>query len=179
MAGIAPEVVETVTEVLAARGLGLYDIDVTGSGRARVVRVLVTARGGVDLDAVTAAAEALSPALDAPVVARHLPGPYALVVCSAGLERPLRTPSHYRGAIGETVSVKIHDAPRQRGRLIAVDDDGMSLEVVGADATESSTVRVAFSDVVQARTVFEWGEAATKPRRRHGAGEGTKEVARR
>jgi ribosome maturation factor RimP len=174
MTELHPTIVETVTRELAARGLELYDVEVTGAGRARVVRVLVTAPGGVDLDTIAAATEAVSPALDAPEVARHLPGPYALEVSSPGLERPLRSPAHFRGAIGETVSVKVHDAPRLRGTVTSVGDDSFELQDPSGDVQ-----RVAFGDVVQARTVFEWGDSATKPRRRPGASKATKEVARR
>jgi ribosome maturation factor RimP len=173
MPELDPTILETVTGVLDARGLELYDLEVTGAGRARVVRVLVTAPGGVDLDVIASATEAVSPALDAPEVARHLPGPYALEVSSPGLERPLRRAAHYRGAIGETVSVKLPDEPRLRGTLTEVDDDGFT--VTGADGDGR---RVAYEDVVQARTVFEWGEAVAKPRRAPGAGKATKEVAR-
>lgn len=173
MAEVDPMILETVTDVLDARGLELYDLEVTGAGRARVVRVLVTAPGGVDLDVIAAATEAVSPALDAPEITRQLPGPYALEVSSPGLERPLRRPAHYQGAIGETVSVKLHDAPRMRGVLTGVDDDGFTVSV-----PDRGGQHVKYDDVVQARTVFEWGEAAEKPRRGAGAGKATKEVAR-
>ena len=73
-------------------GLELYDVEVSGSGRARILRVLVDREGGVDLEAITDATQALSPLLDAPPRRRRAPGPYALEVSSPGLERPLRTP---------------------------------------------------------------------------------------
>jgi ribosome maturation factor RimP len=174
MTEVSPTVVSTVAEVLAARALELYDVEVAGAGKARVVRVLVAAPGGVDLDAIASASEVVSAALDAPDLARDLPGPYALEVSSPGLERPLRTPSHYRGAVGETVSVKRADQPRLRGTLTSVDDDGITL----ADASGDEH-RIAFGDVVQARTVFEWGDSAGKPRQRPAAGKASKEVARR
>jgi ribosome maturation factor RimP len=174
MTEASPTVVDTVAEVLAARGRELYDLEVSGAGRARVVRVLVTAPGGVDLDTISTASEAVSAALDAPEITRDLPGPYALEVSSPGLERPLRRVSHYRSAVGETVSVKRADQPRLRGILTAVDDEGITLEDASGEAH-----RVAFDDVVQARTVFEWGDSAGTPRRRPGAGKANKEVARR
>ena len=170
MTEASPTVVDTVAEVLAARALELYDLEVSGAGKTRVVRVLVTGPGGVDLETNSAASEAVSAQLDAPELTRDLPGPYALEVSSPGLERPLRRPSHYRGAVGETVSVKRTDQPRLRGTLTAVDDEGITLEDTSGDVH-----RVAFDDVVQARTVFEWGDSAGKPRR----GKANKEVARR
>ena len=49
-------------------------------------------RRGPDLDAIASATEAISPALDAPDLARQLPDRYALEVSSPGLERPLAPP---------------------------------------------------------------------------------------
>jgi len=155
-------VADAVTPLLAARGLALYDVELSGSGRARVLRVLVTAadpKRGVDLDAIAGAAEVLSPVLDAPEMSRLLPGPYALEVSSPGLERPLRRPEHYRGAIGEEVSVKRHGTPRARGTVVAADD--VSFELAYADGT---TEHVAYDDVEKARTVFMWGAGEEKKR---------------
>ncbi|MFI5045725.1 MAG: ribosome maturation factor RimP [Acidimicrobiia bacterium] len=153
-------IVEAVTPLLSARGLELYDVEVAGAGGARVVRVLVTASSeaaGLDLDAIASATEAISPALDAPEVAPHLPGPYALEVSSPGLERPLRRLEHFRGAVGELVSVKRDGEPRERGTIVTVDDDGIELE-----HSDGTTARVAYDEISQARTVFEWGATAER-----------------
>src|SRR5436190_14857115 len=99
-------IVQTVAPVIGALGLDLYDIEITGAGRARIVRVLIDRPGGIDLEAIAAAAEAISPVLDSPSVDSMLSGPYALEVSSPGLERPLRTPAHFARAAGETISVK-------------------------------------------------------------------------
>jgi ribosome maturation factor RimP len=144
-----------IEPVLASLGLELFDLELTGSGSGRILRVVVDRDSGVDLDAITAATEAISPALDAqPSV---LSGAYALEVSSPGLERSLRRPDHYRGAVGTTVSVKTRDehgaARRVRGVLAGADDDGFTLEA------DSGPERIAYADVTQARTVFEWGPA--------------------
>jgi ribosome maturation factor RimP len=140
--------------------LRLYDVEVTGSGRAKVVRVLVDKDGGIDLDTVGDAAEAISPVLDGDRLSRVLSGPYSLEVSSPGLERPLRRPEHFRGAIGSTVSVKV-EGRRVRGVLAGADDDAFDLTL-----DDGTTERLGFDDVVQARTVFEWGAEleARKPR---------------
>jgi len=158
--------VELLEPVVEDLGLALYAVElVGGSGRARTVRVLVAdpaADDGITLDQVAAATEAVSPALDraatdpATGVARILPGSYTLEVSSPGLERPLHRAEHWRGAIGATVSVRTNDADeaiRRRGVVLTADDDGVDLDVDGARE------RIAYGDVVQARTVFEWGPA--------------------
>jgi ribosome maturation factor RimP len=153
--------VDTIAQALApavsALGLELYDVDLSGSGRARILRVMVDREGGVDLDAIADATQAVSPLLDAPPLDAVIAGPYALEVSSPGLERPLRTPAHYARAVGETVSVKSragaeHGARRVRGVVTAADDTGFELTL-----DDGTVERIAYDDVTQARTVFEWG----------------------
>jgi ribosome maturation factor RimP len=157
-----------IEPVLATIDLELFDVEFTASGRTRTLRVIVDRDGGVDLDAITAATERISPVLDAH---DELSGPFALEVSSPGLERPLRRPDHFRRAIGETVSVKTRDAGgevrRLRGVLHAADDQRISLDT--GDATE----HVGYDEIIQARTVFEWGSAPKTGKRAK-----KKEVAR-
>ena len=142
--------------VIASLDLELYDVEITGSGRTGVMRVLIDRDGGVDLDAITRATEAITPILDASSIEDTLTGSYTLEVSSPGLERPLRQPGHFARAVGSTVSIKLRagDAParRIRGVLNAASDDSCDV-VLDADHTE----HVMYDDIVQARTVFEWG----------------------
>ena len=155
-------IVRSVAPAVAAIGLDLYDVEISGSGRARVLRVLVDREGGIDLDGIAAATEAVSPLLDAPPLDAAIPGPYALEVSSPGLERPLRTPAHFAGARGTTVSVKIRagdDTPARRVRGVVGETDESGFDLVLDDG---STQHLGYGDVAQARTVFEWGP---QPRR--------------
>ena len=83
------------------------------------------AERGVDLDAITAATEAVSPVLDDdPVAAAALPGAYTLEVSSPGLERSLRTPAHFRSAVGSPISIKscaAGSSPVRRRAVLAGD----------------------------------------------------------
>ena len=150
-------VVRTLTPAVTDLGLELYDVAMTGNGRARILRVMVDREGGVDLDAIADATQAVSPLLDAPPLDAVIAGPYALEVSSPGLERPLRTPAHFTRAIGETVSVKTravddHGARRVRGVVTGADDAGFALTL-----EDGTSERIDYGDVTQARTVFEWG----------------------
>jgi len=168
-------IVAAIEPVLATLGLEVFDVQLSGSGRARTVRVIVDRDGGVDLDAITAASERVQPALDA----LDDLGPYALEVSSPGLERPLHRPEHFRRAVGETVSVKVRDADgevrRLRGDLVSTDESGVTV----AAADTNSGEHVDFDQIIKARTVFEWG-AAPKPDKRAKKNEKKKqkEVAR-
>ena len=140
-------------------GLELYDVEVGGSNRARTLRVLVDRDGGVDLEAITSATEALAPVLDQnPDVAAALPGSYLLEVSSPGLERPLRTPAHFARAVGAEVTVKTvpgsEGERRFTGTVSAADEAGVVIDL--ADGTTRS---LTYDEIEKARTTFAWGPA--------------------
>jgi ribosome maturation factor RimP len=155
-------IARSVAPAVAALGLELYDVEISGSGRARVLRVLVDREGGIDLEAIAAATEAVSPLLDQSPLDAAIAGPYALEVSSPGLERPLRTAAHFAGARGTTISVKVRaadDRPARRVRGVVGDTTDTGFDLILDDG---STQRLDYADVSQARTVFEW---ATQPKR--------------
>jgi len=171
-------VTDAILPALAALELRLYDVEITGAGRGRVVRVLVDREGGVDLDAITRASEVVTPLLDAGRAGEALAGSFTLEVSSPGLERPLRRAEHFQGAIGEIVSVKSRDdagvAHRVRGTVTTAGDDAVELTL-----DDGQVERIAFDAIVQARTVFEWGGPTPGERGTHGTKGSTREVARR
>jgi ribosome maturation factor RimP len=145
---VVDDIARIVGPMLAERGLDLYDIEHRGA----VLSLLVDRPGGVDLDTLSQLSRDVSRALDA---ADPIAGRYTLEVSSPGLERKLRTPTHFRGAIGSDVTMRVEaaDGPyRLRGVLVAADDESA---VVRAD--DLSEHRVAYGDVDRARTVFSWG----------------------
>ena len=145
------DLIPVLEPVLAAADLELVDLEL----RSGVLLVTVDRPGGVDLQALTDANRAVSTVLDE---LDPIPGRYTLEVSSPGVERTLRTPDHFAKAVGETVTVKtrpqVPGDRRLRGRLVAADADGLELEVDGAPGTP---VRLAYSDIDKARTVFQWG----------------------
>ena len=135
---------------VVAAGLELVDVE----QKAGVLQVTVDREGGVDLEALTDANRAVSTILDE---LDPIPGRYSLEVSSPGIERPLRTPAHFAKAIGTTVTVKtrpqVPGERRLQGTLVASDDEGFTLAADGSD----EPVRLAYSDIDRARTVFVWG----------------------
>jgi ribosome maturation factor RimP len=154
---IIDRVRELVLPIVDAESVELYDIEHNG-GVLRIFvddpdRVLGDTSTGIDIDVIKRISRSVSHVLDE---TDPIPGRYTLEVSSPGLERSLRTPEHYRKAIGSVVKLKTRpDADGERriqGELAAVHEDGV--DVVTADG---ETRRVAFDDVSKARTVFEWG----------------------
>ena len=138
-----------VAPLLEAEGYELYDVEDAGA----VLRVLVDRPGGIDLEAVSVATRLVSDAIDE---ADALDGPTTLEVSSPGLERPLRTPAHFAGAIGSRVSVKTvpgtEGERRFEGVLVEADDESFTVEADGG-----SVRAFAFGEAERVRTVFEWG----------------------
>jgi len=140
-----------VEPILEAEGLELYDLELDGG----VLRVLVDREGGADIGSISKVARALSRALD-----EHDPidGRYTLEVSTPGLERPLRTPSHFTRAMGTAVKVKTKPGTdgdrRLEGTITAADDT--TVTVLDGEGV-AHTLR--HEDIERARTVFVWGPA--------------------
>lgn len=144
-----------VEPYLAAERLELDDLELSGRGRGRVLRVIVDGEG-VDVDRLAELSHGLSRLLD------HDPGlqeSYQLEVTSPGLERKLRRPTHFRKSIGREVVIKAAAGnvnTTHRGTLTDADDRSFTIEA------EQGPVTVAYDDVSSAKTVFRW-EKAPKP----------------
>lgn len=151
--------------------LDVYDVERRGG----TIRVTLDARAGSDrgitLDTLALATRLISRQLDHddPIAGR-----YTLEVTSPGLERPLRTPEHFRREVGKEVSVRLREVPsgdrRLRGVLAAADDTGITV----LDEARAER-RVEYSVIDKARTVFEWGPA---PKPGKGQGKGGKKTQR-
>ena len=113
--------------VVTAAGYDLEDVSVTAAGKRSLVRVIVDADGGIDLDAVAEVSRAVSDALDEDAFS----GPFTLEVTSPGVDRPLTEPRHWRRAQGRLVRVRVGEQ-ELTGRVTGATDDGVVLDVDGA-----------------------------------------------
>ena len=149
---------ELIAPLVADADLDLYDLDMAGG----VLSVLVDAPGGADIDAISRLARTISRTLDEQ---DPIQGSYALEVGSPGLERPLRTPAHYAGAVGTTVKVKTRPGTegdrRVEGTVTSADDTSVTVRRAAGDERT-----IAYDDIERARTTFEWGSAAKPDRKK-------------
>jgi ribosome maturation factor RimP len=151
---VVPDRLETIRDVvepaLGPLGLQIYDLVVAGGA----VRLVLDRPGGVDIDTLEAASRAVAPRIEE---LGELSGPYTLEVSSPGVERTLRTPEHFAGAVGTEVSVKARGEDgameRFRGVLTAADAETVTLRL------DEGERRVAIDTIDQARTVFDWSPA--------------------
>lgn len=139
---------------LVDQGLELFDLQMGGG----VVRVVIDRDGGVDLETVTSATRELNRVLDE---SDPVPGRYTLEVTSPGIERNLRTPEHFRRAVGEIVKVRtqpeVEGERRVQGELLEAGPDEVVISVEGEDAPR----RLTYGEIERARTVFDWDRATS------------------
>ena len=157
-------IVRTLAPAVAELGLDLYDVERHRRRRAPAsCGSSSTARAASTSRPSPRATQAVSPILDAPPLDAALagsvhargeqPGPRA-AAAHARRTSPARSAT--------TVSVKFRTGPareRVRGVVVAADDDGLR----PARSTTARREHVAYDDIAQARTVFEWGPANRKP----------------
>jgi ribosome maturation factor RimP len=77
---------------------------------------------------------------------------YTIDVSSPGPEPPLRRPEHFAAAVGHTLSVRMDGGKknRHRGRLVAADEETVTLET--GDAAE---LRIPYDAIVRANLIDE------------------------
>ena len=153
MAASAARLSELVRPEVAAAGYDLEGLTVTAAGKRSVVRILVDKDGGVTLDDVADVSRVVSDVLDAADAADPalLAGTYVLEVSSPGVDRPLTEPRHWRRNVGRLVVATPCEGAPVTGRVMAADDDLVTLEVDGSER------RLAYTDLVRGSVQVEFG----------------------
>jgi ribosome maturation factor RimP len=140
-----------VRPVVEQAGYELVELAHGVAGGRRTMRVTVDRPEGLDVDAIAALSEKIARRLDLEDFGE---GRYELEVSSPGIERPLRTPTHFARFVGTQVKVKttasIDGARVHQGLLVASDETGITVEVEGV------TRHVSYADIASARTVADW-----------------------
>ncbi|WP_022916871.1 ribosome maturation factor RimP [Ruania albidiflava] len=142
---LGTEVHQILEPVVAEAGLYLEAVHVGGPSRRRLVRVTVDlpdGPGGVSSDRLAEVSRAVSSRLDD--AEDLLAGSYLLEVSTPGVDRPLKTPRHFRRAQGRLVTITTTTSTAT-GRIREVTD----AEVVLVDG--SGSVSVPLSQVVRGR----------------------------
>ena len=137
--------------LLEQLGYELVDLEYAPGRSQAMLRVFIDRPEGVGLEDCERVSHELSALLD---VEDPVPVAYTLEVSSPGLDRVLRTPAHFRRFVGERVWLELRTAREGRrrytGRLEALNEDGIELNVDGA------MVRVLFADIGRARLAPLW-----------------------
>lgn len=190
--------------VCTGAGYELIDVVLTQSNAGWVLRVFIdhlssmptdrapneSERSDIGFDDCERVSRELSAVLD---VEDPIPHAYSLEVSSPGLDRPLRTPAHFRRHLGEQAKVTLrHGIGGRRnfkGTMIAFGEPSSSTPSNGAPATgapaadeqrvgdefeaailtmqvDGTEYRLPFSDIETARLVPDWDSLFQRDRRR-------------
>ncbi len=82
-------------------------------------------------------------------VLRNYLGEYEVAVSSPGFERPLRTPQHFRNAVGRRVTLRTPERRRLRGEVVAAGERAVTVK------TENENIEVPYEQIVRGNLVDE------------------------
>ncbi|MBU0631127.1 ribosome maturation factor [bacterium] len=138
-----------IKSIVESVGLMLYDTVITSENGETIFRVSVKDKEGkgVNLDRCVEITHLINPLLD---VTPPVSGEYRLEVGTPGIERKLVKLENFENSIGEKVSITTRAKEKISGVLKGVLDGNLYLKV------DHEEVVIPFSDVVKARTYFEW-----------------------
>jgi ribosome maturation factor RimP len=142
---------DLVTPLASELDAELLDVEVKGQQGRRVVRLIVDADGGLDIDVIAKLSRRAGDALDEQDV---VPGSYTLEVTSPGADRPLRQPRDFARNTGRDVRVlrkEDLEGPRElTGTVVAATADGVTLQLDGDEVT------VPLDEVDHGKVVLPW-----------------------
>lgn len=149
-----------VEPLVSAEQLDLEEIEVSRAGRRRVLRIIVDSEEGVELDACADLSRAISEKLDETDVMGE--DEYVLEVSSPGADRPLTEHRHYVRATGRLARLTLNEGGELVARILAVDEEGLDLEVPGVKGRRPTSRRIAFDEIAKARVELEFNRKDKK-----------------
>lgn len=139
---------DSLTEAATDHGVEIVTVEAVGSRKSPIVRIYIDTPDGVSFQELTDAQEWISEIMDE---LDPYPGAYTMEVSSPGIDRPLRTPEHFRRFIGEDAKVSlkapIDGRANYKATIAEADDDRLTLEF------EGKTLEVPYSDIKRANLV--------------------------
>ena len=158
------EKVESIAKEVAEReGCVLYDIEHTGTGRGRILRVYIDKAEGVGIEDCSNVSKGLNLRLDVEDV---VPGEmYNLEVSTPGLDRQLKKDWHYEKAVGKKIFVQLNQSlgamnltedkgmismKKFEDTLLAVENECLVFEL------RKQSVKIPLTAVEKAKVVFEY-----------------------
>ena len=152
---------KSIDRICDETGFQIYGWKLKRRGSAHNLVIYITKPDGVTLDDCEMYSRMLGDDLDMNDVVENR---YFLEVSSPGLSRPLFTPEHFLGAVGEFVKITFLNAERNhetvRGNISSVNDQMITLT---SEDGEDRLINI--SDVEKAKTVFEWPIASSKTKK--------------
>jgi ribosome maturation factor RimP len=137
----------------AGTGLEIADVELRGSGKARLLRIFIDKPGGVTHGDCELVSERLGVLLDEQDV---IPGDsYTLEVSSPGVERRLSKASDFQRVVGQDIRLALREAVNSRrhveGKLAAFAGDTLDVETA-----PGTVLKIPLPLVQKANLKFRW-----------------------
>ncbi|MEV0915519.1 ribosome maturation factor RimP [Streptomyces sp. NPDC049967] len=149
-----------VEPLVSAEQLDLEEIEVSRAGRRRVLRIIVDSEEGVELDTCADLSRAISEKLDETDAMGE--EEYVLEVSSPGADRPLTEHRHYVRNTGRLARLTLNEGGELVARILAVDEEGLDLEVPGVKGRKPTSRRISFDEIAKARVELEFNRKDKK-----------------
>ena len=117
MAKVTELVADLAAKAVEEAGCTLWDVEYVREAGQWFLRVYIDKEGGVSIQDCEAVSRPLSDALDE---ADPIEGSYVLEVSSAGADRPLKRPEHFRQFLGAQVEVRLYRALEGRKEYVGI-----------------------------------------------------------
>jgi ribosome maturation factor RimP len=151
--GVLDRLTELCEQAASGTGIEVLEVQLRGSGKARLLRVYIDKSGGVTHGDCGLISERFGKLLDEEDV---LPDDsYTLEVSSPGAERRLSTVRDFERVLGRKVRLALREivdgAKSYEGKLAGVDNDTLEIETL-----PGQLVRIPLAKVQKANLKFEW-----------------------
>ena len=148
------ERITAIAERAAAReGLEVWNVDVLGAGRSRLIRIYIDKPDGVTLGDCELISQQVGTVLDVEDIVPD--NRYHLEVSSPGIERRLYRPEHFARFAGQKARIAlrepIENQRRWEGVLAGVDEGTILLETANG-----VSLRFRMDQIEKANLKFEW-----------------------
>jgi len=162
------QIEQIAQEIIEKEGCVLYDLEFTGNGGGRTLRLYIDKESGISIDDCTNVSRAINLRLDTDDI---IPGgAYHLEVSSPGLERVLRKKWHFTKAIGERVDFRLsqpmgtlgiesnrwQNCKHTDGVLVETNDEVAVFELA------DTSVRIPYDVIDKAKIVFDFSKPKNK-----------------
>lgn len=131
------EAVKKLAEPVIERlGLELWDVEYVKEAGEWYLRIYIDKDGGISINDCENVSRELDPLLDEQDL---IPETYTFEVSSAGAERPLKTPDHFKMFIGSLVVLRLYSGKNgkkeYKGLLTGYKDGEVTIDVDGTEET--------------------------------------------
>lgn len=148
------ERITAIAERAAAReGLEVWNVDVLGAGRSRLIRIYIDKPDGVTLDDCELMSQQVGTVLDVEDIVPD--NRYHLEVSSPGVERRLFKPEHFARFAGQKARIALREPFENQRRwegVLAGVEEGMIL----LETATGASMRFRMDQIEKANLKFEW-----------------------